>query len=317
MTHGTEVQVNGTVLVTGASGLAGSHLVEHLSGTRDVVAWTRSAPPPGLDSLARWLRLDLLDRDRVRSAIRELGPREVYHCAGVSQVDRSWESPAQPLAGNVLATHYLLDALRRAEVACRVLVPGSAAVYAPSAEALREDDRLAPDSPYALSKLAQEGLGRRAAAEDGIEVVTTRSFNHTGPRQTPSFVASSIARQIARIERGAVEPVLLVGNVDARRDLTDVRDVVRAYAALMAAGTPGDVYNVASGTARTVRSVIDALVAIASVRVRVETDPARLRPLDNPVLLGDASKLRALTGWVPRIPFEAMLRDLLEYWRRT
>lgn len=303
------------VLVTGASGLAGSHLVEHLAGSGEVVAWTRSAPPPALTAAARWQQVDLLNRERVRSAIRDLRPVQVYHCAGLSRVDRSWANPAQPLAHNVLATHHLLDALRRVGAACRVLVPGSAAIYAPSPKPLREDAPLAPDSPYALSKLAQEELARRAVVEDGIEVVVTRSFNHTGPRQAPSFMASSIARQIALIERGAIEPVLQVGNVDAQRDLTDVRDVVRAYAALMQAGSPGHVYNVASGRGHTVRAVIEALVALANVHVRVETDPARLRPLDNPILVGDASKLRALTGWEPRIPFETMLRDLLEYWR--
>jgi GDP-4-dehydro-6-deoxy-D-mannose reductase len=304
-----------SVLITGASGLAGSHLVEHLAGSCGLVAWTRSPPPPGLVPLAHWRQLDMLDRDRVRSAVREIQPREVYHCAGVSQVDGSWTSPAEPLVGNVLATHHLLDALRRAGAACRLLVPGSASIYARSPSPLREDSPLAPDGPYALSKLAQEMLALRAVAEDGIDVIVTRSFNHTGPRQAPAFMASSIARQIARAEHGEIEPVLRVGNLDARRDLTDVRDVVRAYAALMADGTPGEVYNVASGVGRTVRFVLDTLVGLANVRMRVETDPARLRPSDNPVLIGDASKLRTLSGWEPRIPFDTMLEDLLAYWR--
>lgn len=304
-----------TVLITGASGFVGSHMVEHLAGSHDLMAWTRSAPPPELASLARWQTVDLLDREHVRSALNASPPGAVYHCAGVSQVEQSWADPALPLTHNVIATHYLLDGLRRNGRACRVLIPGSASVYAPSDARLREDARLSPDSPYAFSKLAQEALAIRSVIEDGIDAIVTRSFNHTGPRQAPTFVAPSVARQIAQIERGALEPVLRVGNVEAQRDLTDVRDVVRAYAALMRAGRPAEVYNVASGIARTVRSVIEALVALAHVRVRVEVDPARLRPLDNPILAGDASKLRALTGWEPQIPFDATMRDLLAYWR--
>ena len=198
-----------------------------------------------------------------------------------------------------------------------MLVTGSAVIYAPSQTPLAEESRLAPDSPYALSKLAQEALGLRAVVEDGLDVIVTRSFNHTGPRQTPAFVAPSIARQIALVERGVVEPVIRVGNVEAQRDLTDVRDVVRAYVALVEAGTPGTVYNVASGVGHTIRSIIDALVAAAGVHVRLETDSDKLRPVDNPILVGDASRLREATGWTPRISFDQMLRDLLDYWRRV
>ena len=309
--------MNAPVLVTGAAGFAGGHLIEHLAPSHEVVAWARGKPPAELAPLASWQQIDMLDRDRVRTAVRELRPRTCYHCAGVSGVDTSAADPARALAANVLGTHLLLDALRRAAIPCRVLVTGSAAVYAPSPDPLREDGRLAPDTPYALSKFAQEGLSLRAAEEDGLEVVLARSFNHTGPRQTPYFVTASIARQIALAERGAIEPVLRVGNLDPARDLSDIRDVVGAYVALAKAGVPGEVYNVASGTARTIRSIVDQLVALASVRIRVEIDAQRVRPTDRPILVGDASKLRALTGWKPLVPFEAMLRDLLDYWRRA
>jgi GDP-4-dehydro-6-deoxy-D-mannose reductase len=194
-------------------------------------------------------------------------------------------------------------------------VTGSAHVYAPSDTPLDEDVRLAPASPYALSKLAQEALALRAVTEDGLAVIVARAFNHTGPRQGDGFVAPAFARQIARIERGVVEPVLRVGNLDARRDLTDVRDVVRAYALLAQRGVPGTVYNVASGVARPVQWVLDELVARARVPVRVEPDPARLRPSDLPVLVGDASRLRTATGWVPEVDPARMLDDLLDYWR--
>ena len=304
------------VLVTGATGFAGSHLLEYLSASHEVVAWGRRPPPGELAPLARWQQVDLLDGNRVVAAIRELQPSLVFHCAGLPQVAESWTDTAAPLAVNVLGTHRLLEALRGSGVACRVLVTGSAHVYAASAAPLTEEAALGPASPYALSKLAQEQLAVRACAEDGIEVVVTRSFNHTGPRQEPSFVAPSIARQIAEIERAAGEPVIRVGNVDAVRDIMDVRDTVRAYDAAIRGGTPGAIYNVATGIGRVIREVLEALVARARVPIRVESDPARMRPSDIPVLIGDATRLRDATGWAPRIPFDQTLDDLLEYWRR-
>lgn len=298
------------VLVTGAGGFAGSHLLEHLRAA----AHTRQGTPA---AIVGWTRhtVNLLDRDRVRAAIRELRPTQVYHCAGVPHVAESWHDTMQPLEGNVLATEHLLDALRREGIRCRLLLPGSATVYAPSSEPISESDPIAPGSPYAISKLAQEQLALRAIGEDGLDVVVARSFNHTGPRQTPAFVAPSMARQIVLIERGQLEPVIKVGNLDAHRDITDVRDVVRAYVALMQSGETGGVYNVASGVARSIRSILDALVSRSKVPVRVEVDQARLRPNDVPVVVGSYARLNAATGWRPEITFERMLDDLLDYWR--
>ena len=293
------------VLVTGAGGFAGSHLVEHLVASLEpgrVVAWTRQD-------------VDLLDRDAVRAAVRELRPSQIYHCAGLAHVADSWRETAKPLETNVLGTEYLFDALRVEHIPCRVLVPGSATVYGPSAEPIAENATIAPASPYAISKLAQEQLALRAVHEDGLDVIVTRSYNHTGPRQTPAYVAPSIARQIARIEHGAGEPVIKVGNVEARRDLTDVRDVVRAYVALMQKGTTGVIYNVGSGVARSIQSILEALVSRSKIPVRIEVDPALMRPNDVPVIVGDCSRLVAATGWQPTIPFDQMLDDLLSYWR--
>ena len=303
------------VLVTGASGFAGSHLIEHLAGSHDLVGWTRSDPLPDSASLATWTRIDMLDRDRVRREILALRPTAVYHCAGAAHVARSWQDTARPLAANVLTTHYLLDALRRTGSPCRVLVPGSANVYAASPLPLREDSKLGPASPYALSKLAQEQLGRRALAEDGVDVVLVRAFNHIGSRQSPTFAVAGWARQIAYIERGGVDPVIRVGNLDTHRDLTDVRDTVRAYALLMERGVPGTIYNVATGVARPMREVLEALVARSRVPVKIAPDPARLRPNDIPILVGDSTRLREATGWAPLIGLERTLDDLLEYWR--
>jgi GDP-4-dehydro-6-deoxy-D-mannose reductase len=307
--------VSGPILVTGASGFAGSHLLEHLAGGEQVVAWSRRAPAPSAARLARWQQVELLDKARVASLLADLRPSVVFHLGGQAQVAESWGDTAAPLSANVLATHYLLEGLRSSGRRTRVLVTGSAHVYAASPSPIAEDHPLAPSSPYALSKLAQEQLALRAIVEDGLDVLVTRSFNHTGPRQSPSFVAPSIARQIALAERGAGPPVIKVGHLDTRRDLLDVRDTVEAYAALVRFGRTGAVYNVASGLARPVAEILDALLQRARVPIVVESDPARMRPSDIPVLAGDATRLREATGWAPRIPFEQTMDDLLDFWR--
>jgi GDP-4-dehydro-6-deoxy-D-mannose reductase len=308
----------GPILVTGGAGFAGSHLVEHLASghqIRQVLAWARSTPANDVERLAEWRRVDILDASQVTAAIREAKPSGIFHLAGLPNVGESWGDTAAPLEVNVMGTHRLLEAVRESGLRCRIVVSGSAHIYGPSVAPIREDHVLAPASPYALSKLAQEQLALRTAAEDGIDVIVARSFNHTGPRQKPSFVAPSIARQIAQIERGGTEPVIRVGNLDAERDLLDVRDVVRAYAALMQSGVPGTVYNVASGIGRPIRAVLDALVARARVPIRIEPDAARMRPNDIRVLVGDATRLRSSTGWQPGIAFDQIMDDLLAYWR--
>ncbi|HEU4687783.1 MAG TPA: GDP-mannose 4,6-dehydratase [Vicinamibacterales bacterium] len=303
------------VLITGASGFAGGHLVEHLTGSHEIIGWARTAPRPELARLADWHTIDLLDRDVVRKAIANLRPSAVFHLAGAPQVAESWRDAAKPLEDNVLATEHLLDAIRRAGLKSRVLVTGSAAVYAPSDSPINEDGAIAPSSPYAVSKLAQEQLAIRTFRDDGLDIIVVRPFNHTGPRQNPAFVAPSMARQIAMIERGLTEPVIRVGNLETRRDFTDVRDVVRAYAALMKLGQSGEIYNVGSGIGRSIRSLLDAFLSRSQVEIRVETDTARLRPSETTVFVAETSRLRARTGWRPQISFESMLDQLLGYWR--
>jgi GDP-4-dehydro-6-deoxy-D-mannose reductase len=307
--------VNDVALVTGAAGFAGSHLLEHLAGTADLVGWARSGAAPAVAALARWTFVDLLDANHVRQELADLKPSAVYHCAGDAHVADSWHDTARPLAGNVLATHHLLDGLRRAGSAARVVIAGSATVYAGSDRPHREDSPIAPSSPYALSKFAQEQIGLRALVEDGIDVIVTRPFNHVGARQSPKFSVSGMTRQIVSIERGEMDPVIRVGRLDTARDIADVRDTVRAYALLMQRGIPGTVYNIATGVARTMRMVLDALLERARVPVTVEVDPSRRRPHDDLILLGDATRLREATGWSPQISFDRMLDDMFAYWR--
>jgi GDP-4-dehydro-6-deoxy-D-mannose reductase len=303
------------ILVTGAAGFAGSHLVDRLAGDgADLVAWHRpGGAPPRPAPRTRWEPVDLLDADAVVAAIARLRPSAVYHCAGAAHVGRSWDSTESTFATNVRGTHHLLRALERAGGDARVLIPSSALVYANASEALTEEHPLVPGSPYGLSKLAQELLGRRTNGP--LAVTIARAFNHLGPRQDPQFVASGFARRIADIEKGRWEPEISVGNLDACRDLTDVRDTVRAYTMILERGTPGRPYNVCSGRAITMRHLLDLLRARARVPVTVKIDPARYRPNDTPLLLGDPSRLRADLGWTAEIPLEQTLDDLLEYWR--
>jgi GDP-4-dehydro-6-deoxy-D-mannose reductase len=306
-------------LVTGAAGFAGSHLLDLLEQQgRPVVACFRRGeplPPPPTGRTCRWVEIDVLARPALEALIAEVRPTVVYHLAGAAHVGRSWDRSAQTLAVNVLGTHHLLSAIAALGLRARVLVSGSALVYRMQDRAITEDDPVGPQSPYGLSKLAQEMTGTRGVTDLGLPVVVTRSFNHVGPRQDPSFFASSFARQIARIERGLGEPVLSVGNLDARRDLTDVRDTVRAYQALAERGQPGRLYNVCSGRAYRVGDILDALVARARRPITVHVDPARYRPNDTPLVLGSHARLTDELGWTPGIPMAQTLDDLLAYWR--
>jgi GDP-4-dehydro-6-deoxy-D-mannose reductase len=258
--------------------------------------------------------MDLLDEAAVDDAIGRTKPSVVYHLAGAAHVGRSWERTTPTFAVNVRGTHYLLRAIGRHGIDARVLIPSSAMVYRPSAAPLREDDALVPSSPYGLSKLAQE-LTSTQASIDGIRVMVARPFNHIGPYQDPSFVSASFARQIAEIERGHRPPVIVVGNLEARRELTDVRDTVRGYRALIERGRPGRVYNICSGQPHSIRELLDTLIARARVRVEVRVDPALYRPNDIPLLVGDPSRIQTETGWRAEIPLADTLDALLQHWR--
>ena len=308
--------MSGPPLVTGATGFAGHHLVEHLLQSHPAVAaWSNpnGRPIASDGERVRWRGVDLLDGNAVTHASAQLHPSAIYHCAGVPHVGESWTEPARALRVNVLGTQHVLEAVRDAGVECPVLITGSAMVYRRSTERLTEDHPLGPADPYAVSKLAQEMLAGHVGP---VRVFIARPFNHAGPGQSASFVTSSFARQIAEIEAGQRAPVLRVGNLDTRRDITDVRDTVRAYPLIVARGTAGRPYNVCSGQAYRVRDLLDALLALAGAPIAIEVDPARLRPSDNPVIVGDPTRIAKETGWTPAIPIEQTLADLLDYWRR-
>jgi GDP-4-dehydro-6-deoxy-D-mannose reductase len=305
-----------TVLVTGASGFVGSHLLPLVAAEPGVAieAWTRDVVAAG--PAARWTVLDMGDRREVAGAVAAAPPDEVYHLAGAAHVGQSFSSVADTLATNALGTALLLDALREHAPRARVVVVSSSTVYRPAATALTETSPVGPTSPYGLSKLATERLAVRAWEEDGLHAVVARAFNHVGPRQSPAFFASSFASQVAAIERGERPPVLRVGNLEARRDLTDVRDVVRAYHLLIRQGAPGGIYNVCSGRAHAIGDLLQALIASARLPVAVEVDPALLRPNDTPLVLGSHERITAATGWAPAFTIDRTMADVLADWRQ-
>jgi GDP-4-dehydro-6-deoxy-D-mannose reductase len=307
-----------TVLVTGAAGFVGSHLLELLEReAADLVAWLRPGTQPLVrGSRVRWVDIEMHDRDAVNRAIAETRPAAVYHLAGVPHVGESWSHVQETFAGNVLATHHLFGALRRSEIRPRVLITSTAFVYAPQDRAITEDDVTRPNSPYGTSKLGQEMVATRAWEDDGIPSLIARAFNHIGPRQAPSFVASSIARQIAEIELGRKAPMLSMGNLDSQRDIMDVRDTVRAYRSMMQSARPGLPYNVCSGTPVPIRTLVELMRSQARVPIAIEQDPARFRPNDTPLVLGDRRRLERDTGWVPVIPLAQTVADLMTYWRQ-
>jgi len=309
------------VLITGAGGFVAPHLVELLHAEAPGIEVYGTVRPQ--TSVARGpgtgitlVEADLNDPASASAVMDEVTPDRIVHLAGQSSVHRSWIEPGGTLRTNVLGLVNLLDAVRARGLHPAVLVVGSAEEYGsvdPSEIPIGEDTPLRPSSPYAVSKVAQAALARLYGPAGGMKIVLTRTFHHTGPGRGEAFAESSFARQIAEIEAGLRPAVLRVGNLDAVRDYTDVRDVVRAYWWLLERGVDGETYNVCSGRGHTIRELLDTLLGHARV---LRVDPTRLRPSDVPALVGDPSRLRSATGWEPRIALERTLLDLLESWRQ-
>ena len=311
-------------LITGAAGFVGLHLARYLlESDPDAEVWGMVWPGAGREGLANLPPTMHVEDGELRDAaslgrvLRAARPDVVFHLAAASTVASSWAAPTEAMEVNAVGQINLLEGIRKLGLAPRVVVACSAEAYGRAAHRpVSEDAPLAPLSPYAVSKAAQDLIAAQYHAAYGLDTIRLRLFNHTGPGRPERFVASSFARQIAEIERGARPPLLRVGNLDVVRDFTDVRDVVRAYRLAAERGRPGAVYNVCSGAKVSVRELLGTLLEVAGVEAEVEVDPELLRPAEIPAVWGDHGRLTADTGWRPAIPLERTLADLLAWWRR-
>jgi GDP-4-dehydro-6-deoxy-D-mannose reductase len=292
-------------LITGGRGFVGHWLADHLREQGDHVV--------AIDQ-----EVDVTDPAALLAAVTGAAPDAIYHLAALTHVGQSWDEPLRVLEVNVIGTAVLLAAARECGTDPRVLVTSSAEVYGavtdPALLPLDEDSPTAPLTPYAASKLAAEALIDQAFLGHGQHVITVRPFNHIGPGQSPNFAVPALAKRIVEADRRGA-PTIPVGNLSARRDFTDVRDVVRAYRLLIESGDPGGRYNVCSGRDVSIREIADGLLGLAGTTLAFETDPSLVRPVEVPVLRGDPARLAAVTGWKPEIPLEQTLEDVLAYWR--
>ncbi len=324
-------------LITGVGGFAGGYLAEHLArhtdwelfGTIRAAPKTEAVPhptpaqPPVERTWAADLRLHLVaanltDYQETRRMLVETRPDLIFHLAAQSIVQRALADPEATLVNNLVSELNLLRGLRELGLESRLLLTGSSEQYGhvrPDDLPVDEDTPFRPENPYAVSKIATDMLGLQYYIAYKMPIIRVRPFNHIGPRQSEQFVTSAFARQVARIEAGLQEPVIRVGNLNSERDFTDVRDMVRAYHLALTQGTPGEVYNIGCGQSVSIRLILDLLIGLSNVAVRIETDPARMRPSDVPVIVCDPRRFQQQTGWRPEIALGRSLMDILNYWR--
>lgn len=313
------------ILITGVTGFVGSHLAEYclsLDQQVEVIGtcrWrSRRENIEHLEDAINLYECDLRDASSVKTLLADIQPERIFHLAAQSYVPSSWNSPGETITTNVIGQLNIFEAMRETNSTASIQIAGSSEEYGlvhPEEAPITEENPLRPLSPYAVSKVAQDMLAYQYFQSYGLKVVRTRAFNHTGPRRGDVFVTSNFAKQIAEIEAGQRPPIIHVGDLNPKRDFTDVRDIVRAYWLSLEHCSLGEVYNVASGKAYRIKEVLKILLDNSGQDIEVVEDPERLRPSDVPLLLGDNSRFCKATGWIPEIPFEQTAKDLLDYWR--
>jgi len=308
-------------LIIGAAGFVGGHLITHLLGEGwEVVATKLPHEMCGILYMCNvqdvsMVDLDILNTAAIQLLLEQVQPDILFHLAAQSSVARSWESPALTVDVNIKGAVNLLEAIRAVQKPIRVLLIGSGEEYGPAVQMpINENDALRPTNIYALTKMAQGLMGQIYAKAYDLDIIVVRAFNHTGPGQSEQFVISSFCKQAAQIKEGLLPPEMQVGNLEAQRDFCDVRDIVRAYCLLAECGHRGTVYNVGSGRAVSIQTVLDTILSLIETNVTVTRDPARMRPSDTPLMMADIFRLTAHTQWKPQIPLETTLIDMLRYW---
>jgi GDP-4-dehydro-6-deoxy-D-mannose reductase len=312
------------ILITGITGFAGSHLAdfilkEKLGNVIGIHRWRSDLRNIRhiLDKIVLH-ECDLRDAFSVRDLIETVKPDKIFHLAAQSFVPTSWKAPTESLTTNIVGQLNIFEAVKKLGIDPWIQLACSSEEYGKVYEdelPIKETNPLRPLSPYAVSKVGQDLLGYQYYESFGTKVVRTRAFNHTGPRRAHVFVVSDFSKQIVEIEKGVKDPVIYVGNLESRRDFTDVRDTVRAYWLSLEKCEPGEVYNICSGTTWYIRDMLNKLIEKSKVDIEIKHDPNRMRPSDVPILLGDNSKFVAATGWSTEISFDQTLEDILHYWR--
>ncbi|MCQ2521702.1 MAG: GDP-mannose 4,6-dehydratase [Lachnospiraceae bacterium] len=306
-------------LVIGAAGFVGSYLIRHLHNDLGYQVSATKLPQEVLSEIpADVYDLNILDKDAITELLFRLRPDYIFHLAAQSSVSVAWKNPCLTVDVNIKGAINLMDAIRELFYKPRVVIIGSGEEYGHirSGETpIKEENRLDPGNIYAATKACQNMIGSIYSKAYDMELIMVRAFNHIGPGQSSIFVVSDFCRQVAEIEKGLREPKMYVGNLSAQRDFTDVRDVVRAYALLAAKGQQGETYNVGSGKAREIRQILQMIIEQSSAAIEVEVDPAKIRPVDVPIIEADITKLHQETQWLPEIPLEQTIKEVLNYWR--
>ncbi|MDO5339013.1 MAG: GDP-mannose 4,6-dehydratase [Eubacteriales bacterium] len=307
-------------LVIGGGGFVGPYLVKHL--TNDLgyeVTVTKTVKETlNMDNVTV-KDLDILDIDQIKTLLEEEKADYIFHLAAQSSVAYSWKNPTLTVDVNIKGCINLLEAIRQIDKKPRVLLIGSGEEYGHIKKdecPIVEDNVVRPGNIYAATKSCQNMLGKIYSDAYNLDIMMVRAFNHIGPNQTPMFVVADFCKQVADIEKGIQEPVINVGNLSAKRDFTDVRDVVKAYAKLVAGGKRGETYNVGTGHAVAIEDILKSIIAMSDKEIEVKVDPAKLRPVDVPIIEPDISKIKKEVGWEPVIPLEQTLKETLEHWRK-
>lgn len=313
------------VLITGVSGFAGGFLAEHLIENKSYDVFGTYLSDSSLQKLSSikdkgtFMKVDLVDRESVRHVIKTVKPDIIFHLAALSSPAESFKDPAQTFYNNVSGEINILESIRETDRNdTKILIISSAEVYgnvAPENLPIDEDTPLRPLTPYAVSKIAQDFLGLQYFLTYESKIIRVRPFNHIGPRQAPSFVVSAFAKQIAEIEKNICSPVIKVGNLETKRDFTDVRDIVKAYSSVIEKGKFGEVYNIGSGVSYKISTILEKMLSFSTTKITIEQDESRFRPGDMPEIVCDNRKIVTVTGWKPAISLDQSLKDTLNYWR--